>query len=98
MNSALGLLFGMVGGKHWAPQPSLGPVAASANWGLSLPLGPEAAPVRRAKAKAAKPQRMFGKQSADAARGRKQTEAACWERFACPIWELDEQGLRKGGE
>lgn len=38
--------------------------------------------MRRAKAKAAKPQGMFGKQSAEAAPGRKQTEAACF-RVVC---------------
>lgn len=44
VNSALGLPLRVVGEKRWAPQPSLGPMAASADWGLSLPLGHEAAP------------------------------------------------------
>lgn len=41
------------------------------------PLGLEAAPGGRARVQAAKPEGMFGRQSADAAPGREQTEAVC---------------------
>lgn len=87
VNSALGLLLRLAGEKHLAPQPSLGPAAASAVWGLSLPLGHEAAPSEKGEGpepRPQKPQGMFGKQNADAARGRKQTEAACFWRS--PVW------------
>lgn len=59
--------------------------------------------MRRAKANAAKPQGMFGKQNADAAPGRKQTEAACLgvicvfaEEPSLGNWK--ERGRRWGGE
>lgn len=59
--------------------------------------------VRRAEGKATKPKGMFGKQSADAAQGRKQTEAPCLGVICLFIKESserdwDERGTKWGGE
>ena len=64
-----------------SPRPCLEPTSPSgpganpptSGFGSTPPLGPEG----RARAQAAKPEGMFGRQSADAALGREQTEAVC---------------------
>lgn len=54
--------------------------------------------VRRAEGKATKPKGMFGKQSADAAQGRKQTEAPCLGVICLFIKESSERDWDERGQ
>ena len=72
-------LSGVLGENRVSPRPCLEPTSPSGPGANPHPppLGLEADPGGRARAQAAKPEGMFGRQSADAALGREQTEAVC---------------------